>query len=444
LQSNFFNQPARVIPAAFLAVILLGTMALMTPAARVDAGNADFLTALFTAVSATCVTGLAVVDTATYWTGFGQFVIFALFQIGGLGIMTGGTILSILMSRKISLQNRILAQAETHAMGLGDVTDVAKWVLYVTLSVELTVAGILAINFHLRYDEPIPKALWNGLFHSVSSFNNAGFSTYSDNLMQFVSDPIVLLPIALALIAGGIGFPVFQELFSKNNRRGSRSMHLRVTLWGYLVLLLVGTVLFGFYEWSNEKTFGPLNVFDKILNAFFASASARTAGFNSVDIGQMTTETLFVHLILMFIGGGSAGTAGGIKVTTFCILFFVVWSEVRGDPQSTCGTRAIAYESQRQALSVVLVSTAAVTLGTLVIISVSNVPFIPLIFEVISAFATVGLSTGITADLPVSAKVTLILLMYAGRVGAVTLIAAIALRTTTKLYRYPEERPIVG
>jgi trk system potassium uptake protein TrkH len=180
----------------------------------------DFLTALFTAVSATCVTGLAVVDTATYWTGFGQFVIFALFQIGGLGIMTGGTILSILMSRKISLQNRMLAQAETHAMGLGDVTDVAKWVLYVTLSVELIVAGILAINFHLRYDEPIPRALWNGLFHSVSSFNNAGFSTYSDNLMQFVSDPIVLLPIALALIAGGIFSTTYFAMSVISPRRG--------------------------------------------------------------------------------------------------------------------------------------------------------------------------------------------------------------------------------
>jgi trk system potassium uptake protein TrkH len=278
LQSNFFNQPARVIPAAFLAVILLGTMALMTPLARADAGHADFLTALFTAVSATCVTGLAVVDTATYWTGFGQFVIFALFQIGGLGIMTGATILSILMSRKISLQNRILAQAETHTMGLGDVTDVAKWVFLVTASVELTVAGILTLNFHFRYGEPFPKALWYGLFHSVSAFNNVGYSTYSDNLMPFVSDPVVLLPCALALIVGGIGFPVFQELFSKKSGRKLPSMHLRATLWGYAILLLTGTILFGFYEWSNEKTFGPLTVFDKILNAFFASAAARTGG----------------------------------------------------------------------------------------------------------------------------------------------------------------------
>ena len=441
---SILNQPARAIPAAFLAVIVLGTLALMTPLARTGSAEADLLVALFTAVSATCVTGLAVVDTATYWTGFGQFVIFALFQLGGLGVMTGGTILSILMSRKISMQSRILAQAETHAMGLGDVTDVAKWVLLVTLSVEVGVAILLAVNFHLRYDETMPVALWNGLFHSVSSFNNAGFSTYSDNLMKFAGDPVVLLPIALALIAGGIGFPVFQELFSKNNQRRHRSMHLRVTLWGYLILLLLGTVLFGAYEWSNEKTFGPLSVFDKVMNAFFASASARTAGFNSVDVGQMTPETLFVHLILMFIGGGSAGTAGGIKVTTFCILFFVVWSEVRGDPQSTFGHRAIAYETQRQALAVALASTAAVTLGTLVVVSVSNLPFIVLIFEVISAFATVGLSTGITADLPATAKVTLIFLMYAGRVGAVTLIAALALRSTTKLYRYPEERPIVG
>jgi trk system potassium uptake protein TrkH len=444
LQNNFFNQPARVIPAGFLAVILLGTMALMTPAARAGAGHADFLTALFTAASVTCVAGLAVVDTATYWTGFGQFVICALIQIGGLGIMTGATLLSILMSRKISLQNRMLAQAETHTMGLGDVTDVAKWVFFVTASVELTVAGILSLNFHFRYDEPLPKALWAGLFHAVSAFNNVGYSTYSDNLIPFASDPVVLLPCALALIAGGIGFPVFQELFSKNSARKRPSMHLRATLWGYAILLLVGTVLFGFYEWSNEKTFGPMTVFDKILNAFFASAAARTGGFNSVDIGQMTTETLFVHLILMFIGGGSAGTAGGIKVTTFCILLCVVWSEVRGDPQSTFGSRAISYQTQRQALSVVLVSAAAVTLGTLVLVSVSNVPFIPLAFEAISAFATVGLSTGITADLPVTAKVTLILLMYAGRVGAVTLIAALTLRTTTKLYRYPEESPIVG
>ncbi|WP_244309157.1 TrkH family potassium uptake protein [Pseudomonas duriflava] len=438
------KHPARLVPLAFLITIAIGTALLMLPMARAGEGSAPLLTALFTAVSAACVTGLVTVDTATYWTGFGQTIILILFQIGGIGIMSGATLLGLLVNRRLQLSSRLVAQTETRLLGLGDIIEVLRLVVTVTLIVELSVAAFLTLHLHFAYHEPWTAALWNGVFHAVSAFNNAGFSTYSDNLMGFVADPVVILPITIALIIGGLGSPVLYEF--KNTLRKARpwSVHTRITLLGSALLLIIGTVAILGYEWRNPATLGPLGTGAKILAALFHSAVARTAGFNSLDISQLHTETLTVHYILMFIGGGSAGTAGGIKVTTFFLLFFVVWAEIRGNTDTTVFNRRIASETQRQALVVVLLGTAMVSLASLILLTITPFSMEKIVFETISAFATVGLSTGITADLPPLGQVVIITLMFVGRVGTITVATALALRSRSKPYRYPEERPIVG
>lgn len=441
--SNAVRRPARLIPLAFLAATLLGTLLLSLPVSTAGPDGAPLLTALFTAVSAVCVTGLIVQDTATYWSFFGQCVILLLFQIGGFGIMSGATLLGLMVKRRLQLSSRLVAQQETRSLGLGDVTGVLRLILLVTLGVELTVMAILTAQLHVRYGQPLPEAFWNGLFHAVSAFNNAGFSTYSDSLMSFVSDRVVLVPIMLAVIIGGLGFPVLYE-FRRDQRGKPWTIHTRITLWGSAVLLVGGMAAILFYEWGNPDTLAGMSLGDKLLSALFTSAVARTAGFNSLDVGQFEAQTLAVHYFLMFVGGGSAGTAGGIKVTTFFLLFFFIWAEIRGNADTVAFRRRISYQTQRQALTVLFLGSLTVAIGTMLLLSVTNLELGVVLFEAISAFATVGLSTGITADLPPSGQLVIIALMFIGRVGTITLATALALRSVTKHYRYPEERPIVG
>lgn len=438
------RHPARLVPAGFLAVILAGTALLMLPVSRAAEGAAPFMTALFTAVSAACVTGLAVVDTPTYWSGFGQVVILALIQVGGFGIMTGATLLGLLVSRRLGLATRLAAQSESRSVTLGDVFGLLRLVLTVTVVMEATVATVLAARLHWGHGLPWGEASWHGLFHAISAFNNAGFSTWSDNLIGFQSDGLVLVPIMLAVVIGGIGFPVLHELRREPGQWRRWSIHTRLTLVGTALLLALGFAGILAYEWYNPRTLGPMGVADKVLGAMFHSVSARTAGFNSLDVGGLRTETLALHLGLMFVGGGSAGTAGGIKITTFLLLGLVVWAEVRGARDTTVFHRRIAIEAQRQALTVVLLGTTAVALGTLALLGLTPFPFEQVVFEAVSAFATVGLSTGITPQLPASAQAVVVALMFVGRVGTVTVVTALALRRHEALYRYPEERPIVG
>jgi potassium uptake TrkH family protein len=438
------QHPARLVPLAFLAAIAVGTLLLMLPFARSGPGGAPVLTALFTAVSAVCVTGLTIVDTPTYWSGFGQGVILLLFQVGGFGIMSGATLLGLLVTRNSRLGNRLLAQAESRGMALGDVREILKLVFAVTLIVEGVVALLLLLSFRFAHGQTVGDAAWNGLFHAVSAFNNAGFSTYSNNLIGFVADPLVILPILAAIIIGGLGFPAIYEM--RRSPRGplAWSVHTKITVLGTVVLLVGGFVLTLAYEWTNPGTLGPLSIGGKLLAAVTHSTMTRTAGFNSVDVGAMNTETLAVSYVLMLIGGGSAGTAGGIKVTTFFLLGLVVWAEIRGEPDATAFKRRICPNVQRQALTVVLMAVGLVGVGTLMLLSVSTLPLEDLLFEAISAFATVGLSTGVTAKLPPAGLAVLIVLMFIGRVGTIAVATALALQTSRTPYRYPEERPIVG
>jgi trk system potassium uptake protein len=439
-----FSHPATALVLAFSLAIIFGTILLSLPAARVDGSGAPFMVALFTATSAVCVTGLVVVDTGTYWSGFGQSVILALFQLGGFGMMTAATLLGLLVNRQMRLRSRLLLQAETHSLGLGDVKSVAKLVLAVTVAVELTVAALLALRFASGYDLPWNEALWQGFFHAVSAFNNAGFSTWSDSVSKFVADGTVLGPLMIAIVVGGIGFPVLHELWRTRESPRPLSIHAALTLWGSAALIVGGAALVLLVEWRNPKTLGALDWSSRVLAALFTSVSARTAGFNAIDIGGLSVESLNLHYLLMFIGGGSAGTAGGVKVTTFFVLLLIVWSEVRGYPDVEFKSRRISSAAQRQALTILVLSAGAIVVGTLLIVPMTPLPYEKVVFEVISAFATVGLSTGITAELPQAGQLVLVVLMFTGRVGVVTLAAALAVNTARRAYRFPEEKPIVG
>lgn len=428
----------------FAAVIAVGTALLMLPIARTGPGGASFVEALFTATSAVCVTGLTVVDTPVYWTGFGQVVILLLIQLGGLGIMIFASLIGLVLARKLSVRSRLYAATEAKAPGLEDLRGIVRGIVLISLTVEAAVFALLFLRFLVHYDYSIGDAAWHGLFHSVSSFNNAGFALYSDNLMPFVADPFICLPIAGAVILGGLGFPVIMQLRKEFRRPLHWAMNTKIVLAATAFLLVAGTVYIAAIEWSNPATLGRLDPWARVLAAFFQSVQTRTAGFNSVDIGALHDETWLGMDVLMFIGGGPAGTAGGIKVTTFAVLFFIMLTELRGEGAVNIFGKRLSRAVHRQAITVVLIAVAAVVAGTGAIMLLSGVDLDRALFETVSAFGTVGLSTGITADLSDPARIVLVLMMFLGRLGPLTLGSAIALRDRRILYELPKERPAIG
>jgi trk system potassium uptake protein len=439
-----FRHPGRVIAGAFAAAVAVGTGLLLLPVARAGEGGADFLTALFHATSAVCVTGLVTVDTDTYWSGFGQGVILLLIQVGGLGIMTLATLVALLLSRRLGLRARLIAQAETKALSPSDVRRVIGRVVVFVLTTEAVVATVLTVRFALAYDQSLPVAAYYGVFHAISAFNNAGFGLQSDSLVRYVADDWISLTISAAVILGGLGFPVVFELARSWRRPKTWSVLTRITIVVTVVLLVLGTAGMLVFEGRNPDTLGPLGVGDRIMAAFVAAVMPRTAGFNNLDIAAFAPETLLFTDALMFIGGGSAGTAGGIKVTTFGLLAYVLWAEMRGDPDVEVGRRRVPGTNQRQALAIALLGMGLVAVATFLMEALSDFSFDRVLFETVSAFATVGLSTGITAGLPPAAQVLLVLLMYIGRIGPLTLASGLALRERARRHQLPEERTIVG
>jgi trk system potassium uptake protein len=435
---------ARVVPIAFFAAVVVGTVLLCLPASTPGPSRAPLLTSAFTSVSAVCVTGLTTVDTATYWSPFGQVVIMGLIQVGGFGIMTMATLLGMLVGGRLRLTSSLVAQKETHTLNIGDVRHVVRRVAVTMLLFEAAFALILTVRFRARYDDSWGQALWHGAFHSVSAFNNAGFALYSDNLIGFVDDAWIMFPICVAVIAGGIGFPVLFELRRRWAHPRQWTVHSRLTVYGTALLLVLGTGAFLALEWSNAGTLESLSPWGRVVGGVTGGVVPRTAGFNSVDYADITPETMAVNYVLMFIGGGSGGTAGGIKVTTFFLLAYVIWSEVRGERDTNIAHRRISVSTLRQALTVALLAIAAIALGTLVILLATDYALDVVLFEAISAFATVGLSTGITPDLPAVAQLTLMVLMYVGRVGTITVASALAVKSSHYHFHLPEERPVVG
>ena len=358
--------------------------------------------------------------------------------------MTLATLLGLLVTGRLKLQTSLVAQAETHTLNLGAVRHVLRRVAITMLAFETVIALVLTGRFRLEYDGTWGSALWHGVFHSVSAFNNAGFALYSDNLIGFVDDAWIAFPICVAIIAGGLGFPVLFELRRMWRRPKGWSVHTRITVYGSGILLILGTAAFLALEWTNPGTIGSLSPWSKTVASITGGVVPRTAGFNSVDYGQITPETMAVNYVLMFIGGGSAGTAGGIKVTTFFLLAYVIWSEVRGESDTTVAHRRIGHATQRQALSVALLGIGAVAIGTMLILLVTDHALDVVLFESISAFATVGASTGLTPDLPPLARALLIPAMFAGRLGPLTLVLALAARARPVPYRPAVETMRIG
>lgn len=438
------RHPTQLIVGAFALGILIGAGLLMLPFATKEAGSASFVTALFTSTSAICVTGLIVVDTPTYWTQFGQIVILGLIQIGGLGIMTLASLLALLVARRLGLRGRLVTQAERAAPELSDLRRLLLSVVLLSVFFETIAAGVLTARLWISYDLDFGSAVYRGVFHAVSAFNNAGFALYSDNLVGFVTDGWVSLTVALAVIAGGLGFPVWLELRRRGLQPRHWTLHTKLTLTATAVLLAFGFFAMLGFEWSNADTIGNLDTEGKLLASFFQGVMPRTAGFNSVPNGDMEQETLLVTDMLMFVGAGSASTGGGIKVATFALLFLMVLAEVRGDPTVHAFERRVPPHVQRQALAVTFIALNAVVICTLALIAVSEANLTQALYEALSAFGTVGLSTGITPDLPDAGKLILVALMYLGRTGPYTLAVALALRERQRLYRFPEERPLIG
>lgn len=436
--------PAQAVLLGFAGAIAVGTGLLMLPISKAGPGGASLLEALFTATSSVCVTGLIVVDTPVYWTTFGHVVILAMIQIGGFGIMTFASVIGLAVIRKLSLRSRITAAAEVKSLGLDDVKGLILGVVRISLLVEGIVAVLLTARFIAGYGEPVGRALWLGVFHSVSSFNNAGFALFSDSLMTYATDPFICLPISAAIILGGLGFPVIMQLRKHFRNPLTWSMNTRLVLWGTIILLLGGTAYITAVEWNNPNTLGPMEWPGKILAGFFQSVQTRTAGFNSVDTGAMYPESWLGMDVLMFIGGGPAGTAGGIKITTFAVLYFILLTEIRGEGAVNVFGKRLSRAVHRQAITVVLLAVGVIMGATVLLMLLTDQPLDKLLFESISAFATVGMSTGITSTLPPAGQVALILLMFIGRLGPISFASAIALRERQILYEYPKERPIIG
>ena len=438
------SNPFRLLPVSFAAMIGIGTSLLMLPQATVSGRKTTLLDALFTATSAVCVTGLAVVDTATHWTGFGKAIILFLIQVGGLGIVTVVSIGIMLVADRIGLSHTRVLAADLHTDGYGSVSKLVRNIVLTTLAFEALFAVALSARFFIAYDYGFSTAAIHGVFHSISAWNNAGFALYTDNFVGFANDWFLSIALCLAVILGGIGFPVLRTFAIHKLNWRMWPMHSKLMVSATAVLLALGTMMFLVFEWSNPRTLGAIPETARLHSEFFHSVQTRTAGFNSVDVAALNEESLLVSTILMFIGGGSASTAGGIKVTTFALLAFVIWAEIRGDRDVNMFGRRISEDSQRQALTVALVGVGVLAASTLTLMTLGDTSLTAAAFEAVSALSTVGLSTGVTTDEGSPTRIVLVVLMFVGRLGPVVLAAAIVLRSRPNMFRFPSERPLIG
>lgn len=439
-----YQHPTQMIAVGFGLAILLGALLLSLPAATAAGQTTDWTTAVWTATAAVSLTGLTIVDTPVHWSAFGEVIIIGLVQIGGLGIMTLATVFTVLVSGRLGLRARLFAQAETKTPTMAGMRSVVRKVVVYSLVCEAVTAAVFTVRFMTGYGEGFGRALYLGVFHGVSAFNNAGFTLWSDSLVRFAGDPWICLTVAAAVIVGGLGFPVVFELLRSWRHPGRWSVLTTITVFATLVLLVLGTLVYLATEWHNPGTLGGLDDSGKLLGAFFLSAMARTAGFNSVDIGDLYPSSWLLSDVLMFIGGGSAGTAGGIKVTTLGLLLFVIWAELRGEPKVNVRHRQVPETAQRQAVVVTAMSGALVVFSTYVLLVLTPHSLDRVLFEVTAAFSTAGLTTGITNEIPPAGHVLLIVLMFVGRIGPLTIGSALALKERARRYELPEERMIVG
>ena len=441
---------ARTICLGFLAVIAVGTILLMMPFSTNNGTWNDLIVALFTSTSAVCVTGLSVVDPGTYFSFWGEFFIALLAQIGGLGYMTTTTFLILLIGRKFDLRHKIAIQQALDRPGMSGSTQVIRSIIATTLIFEITGTFLLLPAFVPKYGWS--QGLWLAIFHSVNAWNNAGFSLFKDNLIGYQSSALVAFTITALIIFGGIGYQVIMEMylwlchrFINKSRNIILSLDFKVATITTIVLLSLGIIVFFATEIRNPQTFGNINFRDQLLAAWFQSVTTRTAGFNTIDIGKMTNAGLFLTIAFMFIGASPGGTGGGMKTTTLRVLTSCTKTILQGKEEVLLYERKIATSLILKAVGVFVGSITTVIISTILIsITDPELDFIHILLEVVSAFATVGLSTGITGNVSIVAKLILIVTMYIGRVGVLVLMSALLGDPRPTRIHYPEENLLVG
>ncbi|OKL48701.1 TrkH family potassium uptake protein [Boudabousia marimammalium] len=439
------DYPARLALSIFAGFILFMTGWLMLPISTASRQSPSFADALFTATSAVCVTGLSVQDTITYWSIFGQIGIAVGIAVGGLGIMTLSSILAMVVSRRIGLASRMLAASERKTQSLGSLGPLLKAVILTSVICEGVLFAIFLPRF-LTMKEDLLPAIWHSIFMSISTFNNAGFETIQAGLSSHVEDVWMLTPIALGTVVGALGFPVIHNMWQYRHSPRHWTLHTKLTISTYGIIAALSFVLIPLSEWSNPKTFGGLSWSGKLANAFLGAVNTRSTGLSALDIGEMSRSTWLLQDIFMFIGGGSGSTAGGVKVTTIAVLVLAVVAEARGSRDIEAFERKIPTETVRVAVSIVLISTFTIVVAVWLLMQMTNYSLDALLFESISAFGTVGLSTGISMarDLPDGPKYVLTALMFFGRTGTMTVAAALAMTNHRRLFHYPPESPAVG
>ena len=430
--------PPLVIAGSFLFLITLGTLLLKLPAATTE--RISWTDALFTATSATTVTGLSVFDPGSTLTLFGEIVLLALIQCGGIGLMTFAVAILILLRRKIGFQNRIYLQESFTQNSIGGIVKLVKMILTFALSVEAVAIALLAFYWLPVYG--FKEALNLSIFHVISAFNNAGFSLFPDNLMSFGDDPFVLLLLSSLFIIGGLGFTVVVEIYQKKSIR-SWSLHTKLMVGGTIILNVLSTFIILALEFGNPESLGGRPWAEKILSSYFAAVTPRTAGFNVFDYGSLEDPTLLFTMVLMFIGAGSASTASGIKLTTFIVVLLATYAFLRSQKEPEIFGRSVRIEVIIRSLAITTISLLLVVAFSFLLTITEKLPFLPLVFEVVSAFGTVGLSMGITSQLTDLGEVLLSLVMFVGRIGPLTLFF-ILMKPRKDHFRYPYDQIFTG
>jgi len=432
------SSPPIVIAGSFLLLIIIGTLLLKLPFATTQ--PITWTDALFTATSATTVTGLSVFDIGTTLTSFGQIVMLILIQFGGIGLMTFAVAILIMFGRKVGMQNRIYIQESFNEQSIGGMVKLVKQILLFVVITEGLAVFLLSVYWSADFGWG--KAIYYSIFHVISAFNNAGFSLFPDNLIQFAGDPVVLLTLSSLFIVGGIGFVVVTDIFTKKSIR-KWTLHTKMMISGTLLVNGVATLVLFILEYHNPHTIGEFPLAKKLLVSYFQAVSPRTAGFNAVSMGEMEDSSLLLNMFLMFIGGGSASTASGIKLTTFMVVIFATIHYVRGIPEPHLFGRSIKIDVLIRSLAITTLS-IFVVMGSLFLLTISeNLPLLDLAVEVFSAFGTVGLSVGITAELSGIGKVLLCIVMFIGRIGPLTLFFLL-LRKRKESYRFPYDQVHTG
>ncbi len=438
---TFELNPPRVLALGFASMIMIGALLLNLPFATQNGESIGFINALFTASSAVCVTGLVVVNTAEYWSLFGQIVIIILIQIGGLGVMTMATAGALVIGKKITLRERLVIKEQLNQTTMSGLVKLTIYVLLSTFAIEAIGAVVLSFKFIPIYG--VKSGIWQSIFHSISAFCNAGFDITGSSMSPFVGDLLVNGVISVLVILGGLGFAVFLDIFKFKGFKRLK-LHTKFVLSLTAILLVLGTVVFMFTEYTNPNTIGNISMKNKLISSFFQSVVTRTAGFNSVNIGGLRDTTVFFFIILMFIGGSPGSTAGGIKTTTFGILMLTTISVIRGNRDVTVFKRRIGEDVINRSLAIVTVGITWIIIVATILTITESGGFLDLLFETTSAFATVGLSRGLTPELSNIGKVIIALTMYVGRLGALTMAFAFAQKNQVSKYRYTEGKIIVG